>query len=80
MYSRKIDDQVLTFAASGWTYNFLFVLYDFETGGLWYPIKTGAGPTCIGGKYADRTMPGLPSTQTYWSSWKKSHPTTKILK
>ena len=80
MYSRKIDDQVLTFSASGWTYNFLFVLYDFETKSMWYPMQKGMGPTGIGGVYADRTMIGIPSTETYWSSWKKTHPDTKILK
>ncbi|MBW1822510.1 MAG: hypothetical protein JRI92_12285, partial [Deltaproteobacteria bacterium] len=32
MYSREIDDRLLTLAPSGWTYKNTFVLYDKETG------------------------------------------------
>ena len=36
MYSREIDGKVLTLAFSGWTYNNLFILYDYETESMWY--------------------------------------------
>lgn len=41
VYSREIDGRVLTLAPSGWTYKRTFVLYDKETGSLWYPGKKG---------------------------------------
>ncbi|RLC06102.1 MAG: hypothetical protein DRH90_04315 [Deltaproteobacteria bacterium] len=41
VYSREINGQTLTFAPSGWTYKKTFVLYDKETGTLWYPKKKG---------------------------------------
>ena len=42
VYSREIDDEVLTLAASGWTYGenagrSTFVLADKETGSMWFP-------------------------------------------
>lgn len=80
MYSRKIDGKVLTFSASGWTYNFTFVLYDYETESIWYPLKKGMGPTCVAGTYKNITLPGYESKVTYWSTWKKSHPDTKYLR
>jgi len=41
VYSREIDGKILTLAPSGWTYKRTFVLYDKETGTLWYPKKDG---------------------------------------
>ena len=42
VYSRQIDGNTLTLAASGWTYgqnasHSTFVLMDVETGSLWFP-------------------------------------------
>ena len=36
MYSREIDGKTITIAPSGWTYERTFVLFDRETGSLWY--------------------------------------------
>ena len=36
-----MDGRTLTLAPSGWTYKRTFVLYDRETGSLWYPQKGG---------------------------------------
>jgi hypothetical protein len=35
VYSREIDGKTLTLSASGWTYDRLFVLYDYETESIW---------------------------------------------
>lgn len=48
MYSREIDGQVLTLAASGWLYGgskntSIFVLYDYETWSIWLPVEVGDG-------------------------------------
>ncbi len=79
MYSREIDGEVLTLAASGWTYRNTFVLYDHQTESLWYHIGE-EGLTCIAGFYADRQLPEITSQVTRWKRWKAEHEGTGILK
>jgi hypothetical protein len=78
VYSREIDGQALTLAPSGWTYRRTFVLYDKETGTLWYP----KGNSLIGiqGKYFKRRLPMLKSTDTKFHKWVKDNPSTKVMK
>jgi hypothetical protein len=57
VYSRKIDDQILTIVPSGWTYKDTFVLYDRETETLWYPYRKGLKG--IQGKYFNRWLPKM---------------------
>jgi hypothetical protein len=72
--SRQIDDRILTLSASGWTYFTTFVLYDYETESLWFPL-TGAGElTCVSGTYADRVLGERNSVRTEWYLWKQMHP------
>ena len=78
VYSREIDGRKLTLAPSGWTYESTFVLYDKETGSLWYPFKDGL--KSIQGAYFERTLKKLPSEDTQWKTWVKNHPETLILK
>jgi hypothetical protein len=78
VYSREIDGQVLTLAPSGWTYKRTFVLYDKETGTLWYPYAQGL--MGIQGVYFQRWLPKISSTDTTWRNWKQKHPTSKIMK
>ena len=78
MYSRQIDGRVLTIAPSGWTYANTFVLYDRETGTLWYPEDKGLKG--IQGKFFGRLLPKLPSEDTSWEEWVKQHPDSQILK
>ena len=80
MYGRVIDEQVLTLAASGWTYKNTFVLYDKQTESLWYHKKNSSGLTGITGEYADRFLPELPSVKMRWNQWFNKNPDTKILK
>lgn len=70
MYSREIDGNVLTLSASGWTYDYTFVLYDYETESLWYHLPGENGLTCISGTYADRKLHEFESMRTRWSAWK----------
>ena len=79
MYSREIDGRTLTLAPSGWTYRRTFVLYDYETGTLWYPLSGTRGLTGIAGPHQDRFLPELRSTRTYWSEWRQAHPDTKFM-
>lgn len=79
MYSREIDDKVLTLSANGWTYRNTFVLFDYETESLWYHLPRTDGLTSIGGVYKDRKLEELNSVKTRWNDWVASHPDTKIL-
>jgi len=78
VYSREINGQTLTLVPSGWTYDFTFVLYDRETGTLWYPYKNGL--LAIQGKYFERILPEVPHEVTRWKKWFNKHPDTKVLK
>jgi hypothetical protein len=78
VYSRRIDDQILTIVPSGWTYKNTFVLYDRETETLWYPDRKGLKG--IQGKYFKRWLPKIPSEDTLWKKWIKKNPESKILK
>ena len=78
MYSREIDGQVLTLAPSGWTYKRTFVLYDRETGTLWYPDRKGLQG--IQGKYFEEHLPMIKSVDTKFHKWAKSNPATKLMK
>jgi len=77
--SREINDQILTLSASGWTYFDTFILYDYETESMWFPVVCGAGFTCITGVFEDLTLPLFPSELTGWTEWKNEHPDSKYL-
>ncbi|MFQ5632049.1 MAG: DUF3179 domain-containing (seleno)protein [bacterium] len=79
VYSREISDRVITLSASGWTYNWTFVLYDYETESLWYHLEGDSTLTCISGVLADRKLEEFPSTLTRWRNWKSVHPETKFM-
>jgi Protein of unknown function (DUF3179) len=83
VYSRNLGGQILTIAASGWTWHDKFVLQDLETGSLWW---TGPGEQgrsvmiCIAGPYQNRRLPFVWSFRGRWSSWFAAYPETKLLK
>lgn len=77
MYSREIDGETLTLAPSGWTYKRTFVLYDKESGSLWYPAEKGL--MGIQGVYFKRWLPELLSVKDAWQNWQKHHPDTKLM-
>ena len=81
--SREIDDRTLTLAPSGWTYEFTFVLYDYETESLWYPVAEEDGTRrflSISGEFEGRKLKSMSSELTAWSDWFAQHPETWILK
>jgi hypothetical protein len=80
VYSREIDGKVLTISASGWTYDRLFVLYDYETESIWYQLPGTSELTCVAGHYEGRTLPELVSAFEPWKLWREAFPQTKILK
>jgi hypothetical protein len=78
VYSRRIDDQTLTIAPSGWTYKRTFVLYDRETGTLWYPYEKGL--MGIQGRYFKRWLPKVSFESTRWGKWVDKYPRSRVLK
>lgn len=78
MYSREIEGELLTLAPSGWTYDRTFVLYDKESGSLWFPDEEGL--VSIQGKYFLRRLPKVFFEDTEWGDWLKEYPESKILK
>jgi len=78
VYSRIIDGQTLTLTPSGWTYKNTFVLYDRETGTLWYPYKKGL--MGIQGPFFKKWLPKIASQDTRWKKWRKQHPDSLIVK
>jgi len=78
VYSRELDGQTLTIAPSGWTYNNTFVLYDKESGTLWYPARKGLKG--IQGKHFGQVLPKISSDDVQWGKWQKKYPESKILK
>ncbi len=70
----------LVISASGWTYDFTFVLYDYNTESLWFPLGDGRGRTIfnsISGQYSDLKLPHIPAIVTTWDKWVASHPDSK---
>ena len=78
--SREIDSNVLTLSASGWTYFSTFVLYDYETESMWFPLSGGTPLICVSGFYADRKLGEVEGIPTRWNTWKADHPETKFMK
>jgi hypothetical protein len=78
-YERRVGEQTLTLAASGWTYQQTFVLYDLETESLWYPLPGTTGLTCIAGAWADSLLREHPSTLERWRDWQAANPGAEVL-
>jgi len=78
--SRVIDEQILTISASGWTFFETFILYDYETVSMWYPVVCGEGFTCISGAFEDYTLPFYVAELTTWAEWVSANPLSKYLK
>ena len=75
MYSRKIDERILTFGVSGLLYKSNVLMYDRQTESLWSQVKSEA----VAGPLTGTQLEVLPSTLTTWEKWKKRHPDTEVL-
>lgn len=79
MYSRELDGEHLTFAASGWTWNDIFILQDLQTGSLWFTGRGVAGDDqmlCIAGPLQDSKVPQLFFMRLAWKSMISGFPHT----
>ncbi len=81
VYSRKVDEETLTFGFSGLLYNSNSLFYDkrdeLKDESLWSQLlgKAVAGPAAEAGK----TLEVIPCQRVHWSVWKAMHPETKVL-
>jgi hypothetical protein len=78
VYSRELEGETLTIVPAGWTYKDTFVLYDRESGTLWYPYRKGLKG--IQGKHFEKWLPKISSKDTQLRKWLKQYPDSKILK
>lgn len=82
MYSRSLDERILTLTPSGWTYGeqrdrSTFVLMDKETQTLWFPMQRQgtSGLVGIAGPLRDSLLPYLASLErTTWGQWRARYP------
>jgi hypothetical protein len=81
VYSRELEGEALTLAASGWTYFSTFVLYDKESESIWFSDvgHNGRLLRCVSGFHQDKVLEILPHLRMLWRSWKVSYPDTKIM-
>ena len=83
MYGRSLDEQILTLAASGWTWLSTFVLWDHETGSTWFGGSGDQGwdeLICVDGPLQDRRLARVEFRRTLWRSWHQEHPGSKIMR
>ena len=84
VYSRELDGQTLTFAASGWTWHEIFILWDLETGSLWFPGLGFPGGTdflkCIAGPLQNKRVPAVEYFRGAWKSWHSAHGESLIMR
>ena len=75
MYGRELDGEVLTLAASGWTYSNVFILTDLETRTLWYPYPEREGLLGIDGEHEGRVLKARFGGQFIpWRDWVQERP------
>ena len=75
VYSRIVNDQVLTFGISGRLYKSNVLLYDHQTESLWSQLKAQA----ISGDLVRQQLQPIASVRMGWKKWKQEHPQTTVL-
>lgn len=76
MYARTVKGKELDFGVSGSLWRDALVMYDRETESFWTQISGRA----IMGPMKGNTLEHVPSIQTTWGEWRRSHPETLVLK
>jgi hypothetical protein len=75
VYSRQVEDEVLTFGVSGMLYKANVLMYDRQTESLWSQARRAA----VTGAMTGAELEVLPSTLTSWRKWRQKHPQTEVL-
>jgi hypothetical protein len=84
VYNRTLDGEVLTIAASGWTWHQIFVLQDYETGSLWFPGLSFPGGRsfllCVAGPNQGRILEAVIGWhRVFWKNWYGVYPSTLVM-
>jgi hypothetical protein len=74
VHTRVLDGDTLTISASGWVYDDQSVLFDFETGSLWYRLPGDAHLTCINGIHLTKRLSARFASVQPWADWRTAHP------
>lgn len=77
--SLPAGDLVLDLGASGWTYHDVFVLYDSQTGSIWYPYPEDGGLRAIDGPLEGRVLNVRGGELSSWRDWSRGHPGSLVL-
>ena len=77
MYGRRLDEQSLTLSASGWTYDNVFVLYDYESGSMWHHVDDHL--VAIGGPHSGQTLATVTSTTEPFETFLERNPNALYL-
>ncbi len=75
VYSRWVDDRIISFGNTSALYESSMVMLDYETGSYWWQVAGRA----IVGELAGKELTVLPSITTSFEQWKEQHPNTKVL-
>jgi hypothetical protein len=79
VYGREIEDQVITFGTTGYTYRSTFLLYDRATKSIWYPYKPGE-MNAVSGPHAGHALPFLAKPDRMpMAQWGVKHPESLVL-
>jgi hypothetical protein len=76
---RMLGADTLTLSATGWVYGSESVLYDLETGSMWYHLGTDARLTCIAGVHFTRNLEGRSFVIAPWAEWLAGHPASLFM-
>ncbi len=75
VYSRLVDNTVLTFGNTGARYQSGLIMYDYDSGSYWYQMNGRA----IIGRLTGARLELLPSRLATYGEWLDSHPNTLVL-
>lgn len=74
-FERKVDGEIVEFGVSGLLHDSDLVMYDRTSNSLWQQITGEA----VMGPALGQKLKEVPATITEWSTWKASHPDTRIM-
>ena len=75
VFSRRVDERVLTFGNTSALYESDMVMLDYETGSYWWHV---AGKAIVG-TLTGAGLTVLPGMMTTWADWRRLHPKSKVL-
>ncbi|HEX5133483.1 MAG TPA: DUF3179 domain-containing (seleno)protein [Candidatus Krumholzibacteria bacterium] len=79
VHTRVVAGDTLTVSATGWVYEDQSVLFDFESGSLWFRLSGDAHLTCINGPHLTGQLPARAAAVGPWADWRLAHPQTLFM-